>query len=60
MTRDICMSNLSYDIGEEDGTDVIGTPMHVNTDDECSRNDDIHHSDEDELNVEAWEIWVTS
>ena len=57
VTQDICMSNLSYGIGEED---VTGTPMHGNADEERSRNDDIHHNDEDELNAKAWEIWVTS
>ena len=60
MTRDICMPDLGCTIEEEDIIDATRTPMHGNTDEECSHNDDIHHSDEDELNTEAWEIRVSS
>ena len=57
MTRDISMPDLSCGIGEED---VTRTPMHASTDEEHSHNNSIHHSDEDELNEEAWEIRVTT
>ena len=60
VTRDICMPDLSCDLREEDVTEDIGTPMHGNADEDCSRNDELHHSDDDELNAEAWEIRVTS
>uniref|UniRef100_A0A7N2LPM7 DUF4283 domain-containing protein n=1 Tax=Quercus lobata TaxID=97700 RepID=A0A7N2LPM7_QUELO len=53
------MPDLSCDLGEEDVTEDTGTPMHGNADEDCSRNDELHHSDDDELNAEAWEIRVT-
>ena len=60
MTRDICMSDLSCDLGDEAAMDDIETPTHEYVDDVHSRNKDLHHNDEDELNVEGWEIRVTS
>ena len=54
------MPDLGCTIEEEDIIDATRTPMYGNADEECSRNDDIHHSDEDELNIEAWEIRVSS
>ena len=60
VTRDICMPDLGCTIEEEDIIDATRTPMHGNADEECLCNDDIHHSDEDELNTEAWEIRVSS
>lgn len=60
VTRDVCVPDLSCDLGEEDETDDTGTPMHGNADEERSRNDNLHHSAEDELNVETWEIQVPS
>ena len=53
VTRDICMPDLGCTIEEEDIIDATRTPMHGNADEERLCNDDIHHSDEDELNTEA-------
>ena len=47
------MPDLGCTIEEEDIIDATRTPMHGNANEERLCNDDIHHSDEDELNTEA-------
>ena len=51
VTQDICMSDLSCDIDDEEGT---GQPSHDSTTTEPPCNDDAYHSDPDGLNDEAW------
>ena len=55
VTQDICMPDLSCDIGDEEDT---GQPSHDSVTMEQPCNDDIHHSDPDGLDDEAWAIRV--
>ena len=59
VTRDICMSDLSCDLGEEDDIDDTGTPMHGTVEEDCPHNAELHHNDNDNSNIEDWEIRMT-
>ena len=59
VTRDICMPDLSCDLGEEDDIDDTGTPMHGTVEEDCPHNAELHHNDNDNLNIEDWEIRMT-
>jgi len=53
VTQDIGMPDLNCSIGDEEDT---GQPIHDSTTTEPPCNDDVHHSDPDGLDDEAWEI----